>query len=45
MFPGDEQMIVYFSDTKKRRGTRCVIHQALVEELRNMCGRENVVLK
>jgi len=45
MFPGDEQMIIYFDDTKKRRGTRCVIHEALVEELQNMFGRENVVLK
>jgi DNA polymerase-3 subunit alpha len=45
MFPGDEQMIVYFDDTKKKRGTRCVIHEALVKELEEMFGRENVVLK
>lgn len=45
MFPGTEPMVVYFSDTKKRVGTRCVIHPALVEELREMFGAENVVIK
>jgi len=45
MFPGNEQMVLYFEDTKKRRGARCVIHDALVKELREMLGDENVVVK
>ena len=45
MFPGHQQIILYFTDTKKRVGTRCVIHEALVEELKEMLGEENVVVK
>ena len=45
MFPGTEPMVVYFQDTKKRMGARCVIHPALVDELREMLGPENVVVK
>ena len=45
MFPGTEPMVVYFADTKKRAGARCVIHPALVQELREMLGGENVVIK
>jgi DNA polymerase-3 subunit alpha len=45
MFPGDDQMVIYFEDTKKRLGARCVIHEALTEELRNMFGPDNVVIK
>ncbi len=45
MFPGDDQLILFFEDTKKRRGTKCVIHEALINELNQMFGMENVVLK
>ncbi|MGM9521356.1 MAG: DNA polymerase III subunit alpha [Oscillospiraceae bacterium] len=45
MFPGNEQMVLYFEDTKKRAGTTCVIHDALIKELREMLGDENVVVK
>jgi len=45
MFPGTEQMVVYFEDTKKRVGTKCVIHRALVKELKEMLGDENVVIR
>jgi DNA polymerase-3 subunit alpha len=45
MFPGDDQLVLYFEDTKKKRGTRCVIHEALIQELTNMFGKENIVLK
>jgi len=45
MFPGDEQMVLYFSDTGRKVGTRCVIHDALLRELREMLGEENVVVK
>ena len=45
MFPGTEPMVVYFADTKKRVGARCVIHEALVAELQDLLGSENVVVK
>ena len=45
MFPGQQQMIVYCAAEKKRMGARCLIHQALVEELTELLGEENVVVK
>jgi DNA polymerase-3 subunit alpha len=45
MFPGDDQLVLYFEDTKKKRGAKCVIHEALIRELADMFGQENVVVK
>ena len=45
MFPGEEQIILYFEDCKKRVGTRGMLHPALLEDLRERLGEENVVLK
>ncbi len=45
MFPGNQQMVIYFADTKKRVGTRCLIHDAFLQELRELLGDENVVVK
>jgi DNA polymerase III subunit alpha len=45
MFPGRQQMIVYIADEKKKIGTRCIIHPALIDELKEMLGEENVVVK
>ncbi len=45
MFPGEQQLILYFNDTKRRVGTDCVIHPALLQELRELLGEENVVVK
>ncbi|MBQ8831653.1 MAG: DNA polymerase III subunit alpha [Oscillospiraceae bacterium] len=45
MFPGKSTIKIYFEDTKKIVGTRCIIHDALLQELREMFGNENVVLK
>jgi len=45
MFPGDEQIVLYLQDADKRLAARCVIHPALVDELREMLGAENVVVK
>ena len=45
MFPGGEQMVLYFADTGKRLGATCVLHRALLRELRELLGDENVVLK
>ncbi len=45
MFPGQGRMIVYFEDTKDRMGTACLIHEALIDELKEMLGESNVVVK
>ena len=45
MFPGSEKLVVHFSETKQTLSTRCVIHPALISELKKMLGDENVVLK
>ncbi len=45
MFPGTDPLVVYFEDTKKRLGARCVIHPALVREMRETLGEKNVVVK
>ena len=45
MFPGDSNVVLYFADTKQRRGTRCGIMDILLGELKNVLGEGNVVLK
>ena len=45
MFPGEEPIILYFEDCKKRVGTYGQIHPALVEDLTGRLGKENVVVK
>jgi DNA polymerase-3 subunit alpha len=45
MFPGRERMVIHFSDTKKNVGAKCIIHDALLGDLREMLGEENVVVK
>ena len=45
MFPGSERMVIYFADTGKKLGAPCMIHPAFVQELRERCGAENVVVK
>lgn len=45
MFPGKETAIVYLADSKKRLQTGCLIHKALLAELTEVLGAENVVLK
>ena len=45
MFPGESQVVVYFADTKVRRGTRCGFTGTMLSELKNVLGEENVVLK
>ena len=45
MFPGTQQMIIWCEREKKRIGARCLIHPALVQELKEMLGEENVVVK
>ena len=45
LFPGSQQMIFYFEDTKKRFGTPCLIHTSLIQALQELLGEENVVIK
>ena len=45
MFPGNGQLVLYFDDSKKRMGAKCLIHDALVDDLKDVLGGENVVLK
>ena len=45
MFPGDSGVVLFFEDTRQRRGTRCVIMDSMVTELKNVLGEANVVLK
>ena len=45
MFPGESPAVLYFSDTKQRRGTRCTIQENMLQELKNVLGEANVVLK
>ena len=45
MFPGDQQMVVYFADTKRRFGRSCQIHEALIQEMKELLGAENVVVQ
>jgi DNA polymerase-3 subunit alpha len=45
MFPGDSDVVLYFADTKLRRGSRCLLAQPMLTELKNLLGEENVVVK
>ena len=45
MFPGAQQMVIAFADGGKRLGARCVIHDALIREMQELLGTENVVVK
>ncbi len=44
-FPGESQVVLYFEDCKKRIGSRCLIHPALIQDLTERLGQENVVVK
>ena len=45
MFPGDAPAVLFFADTRARRGTRCALAEPMLAELRNRLGEGNVVLK
>ena len=45
MFPGDAKAVVYFADTKLRRGALCSLDSRMLRELENLLGKENVVVK
>jgi len=45
MFIGETPLVLYFEDTKKKKGTTCLLHDALLEELKSILGDKNVVVK
>ncbi len=45
MFPGNSQVKVFFADTRKLRGALATLDPAMIEELKNVLGEANVVLK
>lgn len=45
MFPGEEAAVLFFADTRARRGTRCQLRTTMLNELKNVLGEGNVVLK
>ena len=45
MFPGEQQMVIWCEREKKRIGARCLLHEGLLLELKEMLGEENVVVK
>jgi len=45
MFLGSTPVVLYFEDTKKKKGTACMLHEALIGELRSILGEKNVVVK
>ncbi len=45
MFPGENPAVLFFADTRLRRGTRCQLRQPMLDELQKVLGEANVVLK
>jgi len=45
MFPGDSKAVVYFADTKLRRGAACDLDRRMLKELENLLGNANVIVK
>lgn len=41
----DDRIVLYFEDTKKRMAAGCLAHEALVRELEELLGAENVVVR
>ena len=45
MFPGQDRLIIYCAAEKKKLGIRCRIHPALLSELGELYGENNVIQK
>ena len=45
MFPGNGQVVLFFADTRTRRGTTASFDSRMLQELKNVLGDTNVVLK
>lgn len=44
-FPGENKVVVYFADTKIKRGSKCSLDQRMLNELANVLGKDCVVVK
>ena len=45
MFPGTQKTVLFFEDTRARRGTACQFRENMLLELKRVLGEGNVVLK
>ncbi len=45
MFPGDGKVVVFFADARTRRGAQAALDSRMINELKNLLGDANVVLK
>ncbi len=45
MFPGESTVVLYYEDTKIRRGTQAILDDRMIDELKNVLGSKNVVVK
>ena len=45
MFPGNDQVVLFFADNRSRRGTTASFDSRMLDELKNVLGESNVVLK
>ena len=45
MFPGNGKVVVFFADTRQRRGTQATFDSRMLAELKKVLGDGNVVLK
>ena len=45
MFPGGSKVVLYFEDSKQRRGTASDLDSRMLTELKQILGQENVVIK
>ena len=45
MFPGDSQAVLFFADTRARRGKRCALDSRMLDALIERLGDANVVVK
>ena len=45
MVPGKLKTVIYYADTGVRRGGTCAPQEVMLQELRELLGEKNVVLK
>lgn len=45
MFPGTTKAVLFYADTRQMVGTGCGVEEIMVQELRELLGEENVVMK
>ena len=45
MFPGSGKLVIWCEKENRRIGAKCLLHRALIAELTELLGEQNVVLK